>query len=131
MNEAKSVTENWYAVFTKSTLKHWLSRWLSPDFAHVKMVKEEEGLWLIVNSMNSFTHYSVELVQDYPHIRMLCPNAVILPVTTVINPLNYQWHLGIHSCVDVAKGILGVRGFFIWTPYQLYKYLISRECENG
>lgn len=131
MISSSRLTEDWYVVFTSSRLKHWLTRWINPDFAHVKLVKEDDGLWVIVDSKNSFTQITLELIDDYPHIRKLCPNAVILAVKTHINPNKYQWHLGIHSCVDVAKGILGIREFFVFTPYQLYRYIINKGGQNG
>lgn len=123
MDQSKAIHEDWYVVFTGSKLDNWLMRWLNPDFKHVYMVKEDDGLWVIVNSSNAYTSVTTELIDSYPHIRLLCPNAVILPVRTRINPSNYQWHVGINSCVDVCKGILGIRRFWIWTPYQLYRYL--------
>ena len=129
MNETRKVTEEWYVVFTGSTLRHWLMRFLHPDFRHVKMVKEDQGIWIIVDSCNSYTKISTELVEDYPYIRLLCPNSVILPVRVNIDADKYQWHLGINSCVDIAKGIMGIRNIAICTPYQLYKYL--RGKPNG
>lgn len=123
MIKAKALSEDWYVVFTGSKLRHWLMRWLNPDFRHCYMVKEDDGLWVIVNSSNAYTSIRVELIDDYPHIRLLCPNSVILPVRTKIDPNIYQWHLGINSCVDVCKGVLGIRRVWIWTPYQLYRYL--------
>ena len=121
------LTEDWYVVFTKSDTKHWLTPWLNPDFGHVKMVKEDLGLWVIVDSGVACTRITTKLIDDYPHIRILCPNAVILPVRTVIDATKFQWHLGINSCVDTAKGILGIRKMFMNTPYQLYKYLIAEQ----
>jgi hypothetical protein len=33
--------------------------------------------------------------------------------------------IGVKTCVGICKDILGIKNFFIFTPYQLYKYLIK------
>jgi hypothetical protein len=125
MTPGTDLTEEWYIVFTTSKLTHWIFRWLNPCFQHCYMVREDNGLWLIVDSKASHTEVRTELVDDYPHIRVLCPNSVILPVTVKISSEQYKWHIGINSCVDVCKGIMGIDNWRIFTPYQLYR------CLNG
>ena len=123
MNKSKHTTIDWYVVFTGSAVKHWIIRLLQPGFKHCQMVREDDGLWLIVNKTDSDLHGITELVYEYPTIRQLCPDAVILPVTTNIDTRNIQCSLGLSSCVDVCKSLLGINKFWIWTPYQLYKYV--------
>ena len=33
------------------------------------------------------------------------------------------WPLMLHNCVGATKAVLGVRAPWVWTPYQLYRYL--------
>ena len=129
MDKIETYTQDWYVVFKGSNLKHWVMRWLNPDFRHVYMVREDEGIWLIINRAEAATIVKTELVEDYPHIRQLCPNTVILPVTVRIKTDVYQWHLGISSCVDVCKGLLGIKDFWVWTPYQLYKRITRCQTQ--
>ena len=126
MNQSESITQDWYVVFTQSKLNHWIFRLLNPDFQHCYMVREDYGLWVIVDSHSSYTEVRTELVEDYPHIRLLCPNSVILPVSVKIRANAYKWHLGINSCVDVCKGVMGISNWRIWTPYQLYRWLYGK-----
>ena len=123
MEQGKSKTVECYVIFTKTKLNHWIFRLLDPYFQHCYIVQQDYGLWIILNSTNSITTVRTELVDDYPHIRTLCPGSVILPVTAKVHENNYKWHLGINSCVDVCKGFLGIKNWLIWTPYQLYNYL--------
>ena len=131
MNPSKDIEQDWYVVFTKSKLKHWIFRFINPDFQHCYMVREDMGLWVIIDSSNAHTTVKTELVDDYPHIRVLCPDSVILPVTVKIKGDSYKWHLGINSCVDVCKGCLGIDRWLIWTPYQLYNYIKNKGVYYG
>ena len=127
MNTGKSIEEDWYVVFAKSKLNHWIFRFIDSHFQHCYMVKEDLGLWVIIDSNNAHTTVRTELVDDYPHIRVLCPDSVILPVRVKINTNKHKWHLGINSCVDVCKGVLGISNWRIATPYQLYRW-IYEQC---
>lgn len=39
--------------------------------------------------------------------------------------------IGIFSCVEVCKRLLGVRRFAVLTPYQLYRYVAERQGRTG
>jgi hypothetical protein len=127
MNEGKASTQDWYVIFTKSKLNHWIFKLINPDMQHCYMVKEDLGLWVIIDSACNATTVRTELVDDYPHIRDLCPNSVILAVSTRIKADEYKWHLGINSCVDVCKGVLGISNWRIFTPYQLYRWIYGKR----
>jgi hypothetical protein len=121
------VVEDWYVIFAPTRTKHWIYRFIDPYFQHCYMVKEDLGLWVIVDSKSCHTSVTTELVQDFPHIRLLCPNSIIIPVQVRIDIAKDKWHLGMNTCVDVCKGLLGLNKFWIWTPYQLYRYLYERR----
>lgn len=123
MDKVERISEDWYLIFTGSKLEHWLMPFLQPSFKHCLMVREDAGLWQIVSRAHCYLNVETKFVDDYPHIRQLYPNAVILPVTTSIDPDKPQYHLGINSCVDVCKGLLGISAFWIFTPWQLYKHV--------
>jgi hypothetical protein len=115
--------ERWHIIFTKTTLKHWIFRWIDPHFQHCYAVKESAGgeFWIILDAKNCVTEVRIESKMNYPHIRCLSPNGVILSMQAIIDPSNYRYVLGIGSCVDVCKSVLGISDFWCWTPYQLYK----------
>ena len=64
------------------------------------------------------------MIDDYPHPRLYADdNSVILPVKAVIDSMQSRWTLCVFNCVEVVKALLGIKNFFILTPYQLFKYL--------
>ena len=117
--------EHWYVIFRPTTLKHWIFRWLNPHFQHCYAVKESPGgeFWIVVDAKNSFTQVRMLSKMDYPHIRLLEPDSVILSIRAIINPDNYRYTLCLFNCVEVVKSVLGIRAFWCFTPYQLYKRL--------
>ena len=125
MDDSDTHIEHWHIIFKPTTLKHWIFKWLDPHFQHCYAVKSSEGdqFWLIIDPKNCSTEVRLESKADYPHIRCLEPDSVILSIKAIIQPENYRHTLGIHSCVDVCKSVLGIKAFWCWTPYQLYKRL--------
>jgi hypothetical protein len=129
MDKADYHTEDWYIIFKKTTLKHWVFKWLDPEIQHCYAVKESPGgeFWMIVDSKNCHLDVSMVSKLDYPHIRALEPDSVILSIKAIIRPENYRHTLCVFNCVEVCKSVLGIRSFWTWTPYQLYRYLYGRR----
>jgi len=132
MDKINQITVDCYVIFTRSTYKHWAMRFFYTPISHCYvMIKSDGGhFWHIINP--AVTHLSTELalVDDYPHPRQYAgPNAVILPVRSYIRQ-NPRWGFCFFSCTEVVKAILGIKSFWIFTPFQLYKYL-TKGNENG
>ena len=127
MDKADKTIEEWYVVFTKTKLRHWVFNYLQPEFQHCYAVKSSPGgeFWIIVDSKNSYTDVTIKSKMDYPHIRELAPNCVILSIKAIMDPTDYRYTLCVFNCVEVVKALLGIRSFWCWTPYQLYKRLVS------
>jgi hypothetical protein len=54
-------------------------------------------------------------------------NKVLYGIYECNRPLNRFINLMPNNCVMNTKNLLGIRNMFIWTPYQLYKYLIKNN----
>ncbi len=78
---------------------------------------------MVVDAKNSVTEVKLLSKVDYPHIRSIEPDSVILSIKAIINPNNYRYTLCVFNCVEVVKSLLGIKAFWCWTPYQLYKRL--------
>ena len=128
MDESPELTENWHIVFRGSKLNHWIMGYLQPNFKHCYAVKESPGghFWLIVDGKNACTEVRLESKLNYPGIRDLCPDCIILPIKAKINPDQNRWSLCIFNCVEQVKALLGIKDSRIWTPYQLYRHLDGR-----
>lgn len=125
MDQGDKVIEHWYIVFTGSKLTHWVFSLLDREFQHCYAVKESPGgeFWIIIDSNSSYTDVTIKNMADYPHIRALVPNGVILPIRAIMDPTSYRYTLCVFNCVELCKSLLGIKDFWCWTPYQLYKRL--------
>ena len=133
MDKSDKLAEQWYVLFKRSELKHWIFKWLDSEISHVYAVKESPGgeFWIVVNGLNSHLQVDLHSKLDYPHIRLLCPDSVILSIKAIIQPDSYRQSLCLCSCVDVVKSALGIKDFWCWTPRQLYTRLTSGQTKKG
>ena len=125
MDTATKHIVNYHVIFKKSPLKHWVFNWLDSEIQHCYAVKESPGgeFWIVIDAKNSVTEVQLLSKIDYPHIRCIEPDSVILSIRAIIDPSNYRHTLCVFNCVEQVKALLGIRAFWIWTPYQLYKRL--------
>lgn len=126
MKNKPVITEDWYVIFTDSNHKSWFMSILQPGFKHVYAMKKTSGgfFWMIVDPCRTHIDIRQEMVSDYPHPRLYAGDeAVILPIRATINGSKRRSHLCHINCVEVVKGLLGIKSFFTWTPWMLYKYL--------
>lgn len=125
-------TQEYWVVFTDSTAGNWMVRMLKAPFQHVYAIKKSEGgyFWIEINPRCAATDITTHLVSDYPHIRMLVkPDDVVLHVKCVIKEQE-RWTLCIINCVEVVKSLMGIRSFWTFTPWQLYRYLLEEKTDG-
>lgn len=120
----------WHIVFTKSNYKYWIFRWIHPDYQHCYAVKSSPGdqYWIVVDGKHSHTAAEIypkelaptvkDLVEDYTNI------ITIRVSYDILKPVH---QLSVLSCVDVVKGLLGIRAFWCWTPKQLFTRLQNEQ----
>lgn len=104
-------------------------KWLKPDFSHVYAMKKSPGgqFWIVINPLLACLESELLCVDQYPHPRSFAGiGAIVIPVRAIIKE-KPRWTLCVFNCVEVIKALLGIRAFWVWTPYQLYKYLIKME----
>lgn len=126
MDISKEVTEKWWIIFSNAKYDNILTPFVQDGFQHVYAMKKTEGeiMWHIINPMRSHIHVDLEPLDAYPHPRAYAgDDAVILPVTAIIDTSRFRGTLGVFNCVEVVKGLLGIKDFWIWTPWQLFNYL--------
>ena len=78
---------------------------------------------MIVNPVRSHLAVSMVMVDDYPHPRCYEPQAVILPLTIKVDGVTPRGGLCWFNCVEVCKATIGMKSFFTFTRYQLFKRL--------
>lgn len=127
-NTSQKVTESWYVVFTQAKNHNIWTRYLRKGFQHVYAMRSTDGgyLWQVIDPTQSHINLRLVSTDDFPHPRLYAgPEAVIIPVTVTIDPQAKMARMCLFSCVEVIKGCLGIKGLFINTPHQLYKFLIK------
>ena len=132
MNESEEVTEEWSIVFSNAKGETIITPFLQDGFQHCYAMKRTEGglMWHIVDCSRSHLIVSLETVDKYPHPRAYAGrDSVIIPVSATIDVKKMRGTLGIFNCVEVVKAVLGIKETWIWTPYQLFKYLKGYRSE--
>jgi hypothetical protein len=58
-----------------------------------------------------------------------CPTSTVQKVTTIqpFYKVRSWFDAGPPTCVEVVKMALGIRAFFVRTPWQLYQYIHKRD----
>ncbi len=124
-----------YVVFEDNTTLWWL-RLLKRGFRHCYVLIKLRGgknSWLEINPLSNqlvvSEHYSSS-EEDYPVRLRRCRACRVIAVNFARAPLKCA-PLGIFSCVEFVKRIVGIHCFSIFTPYQLYKKLKkSQNCRK-
>ena len=123
MNHTERTISQFYIVFSSSKLNHWFIQLLPAPFQHVLAVRDDGLYWTIIDPLCSHIDARMVLKDDCADIGQLFPDSVILWHKALLEADAMTWTLGIGSCVDVVKRVIGLRDFWVWTPHQLYKRL--------
>lgn len=123
---------DWYVIFTDSDHDHWLFKYLRTGFKHVYAIQKSEGgqFWLKVDSRYAYLDISLNYTDKYPTARAFAgDDAVILPIHANI-PSVERTSMCQFTCVEVTKALLGIKSWWVLTPWQLYKYLKGLQDEQ-
>lgn len=120
-----------YVVFVDNTSLWWL-KFLKKGFRHCYMIfslGKNPQLLIELNPMSNqfyvFKHTSIMGCDYIFHLKQK-DNVKILPVTIKQSELKTA-PLGAFSCVEFVKRVLGIHRFWLFTPYQLYKFLTKTK----
>ena len=109
-----------YVAFTKDD-NHWWSRFLHKDIQHCLILKPLGYTYYLVSQKTTdkfdlFTVSDKNDILDKPY-RLVC----------CIQKKSPRGLFMLNTCVGHTKQALGINKPFIFTPYQLYKYLRSQN----
>lgn len=132
---ANCKTAEWWVVyFDRDPPEIFPQRWLKRGFRHIELcqrvslgTRPDEAVWLLLMPTSEMLQVALQVDPRPPWHRY--PGLAVQKVTTV-RPyywLRSRFELGPQSCVEVAKAALGIRSFWVRTPYQLYKYIRKRN----
>lgn len=117
-----------WVVFSGKADVAWL-RFLRPGFRHCYVLLHDGEQWLSVDPM--LHHMDV---QAYPHLSsdfdlpswLRARDQIVIPAPvsrTRTKPAPWRPF----TCVEAVKRILGLHRGTLWTPWQLYQHLTSKE----
>lgn len=103
----------------------WWTRWVDSELGHVDVWRPiGQGAFLVMRS--NFDVLEVLYADETDLAQM--PDVIVQKVTahypllgTAMSPIGFR------TCVTVAKAMLGIRRFFIFTPRQLFNYVDAHE----
>ena len=119
--DGKALSTKYYVIFDESTLDNLAIKLLQKEFSHVTLAKKSDNgyFWVIISPKSGNIIIDHLPMRD---LRYYYPNAVIMPFRSVVHK-KPQLTLCLSTCVSVAKAVLGIRKWWIITPYQLYKFI--------
>lgn len=133
LDEADAKVRDWYIVYHHRDPFYWFTKYLKPGFRHLELTRPvhfgpgvEDVVWL--NVMPMFEMMDVEISTDPRPPWVKCPSSVVQKVTTIqpFYKVRSWLDAGPSTCVEVAKMALGIRAFFVRTPWQLHEYIAKR-----
>lgn len=117
-------------VFFGGRKTHWWTFFLKKGYYHC-FIAMDIGChkWVLIDPVMNYTDFLVVQNDDYfiKHLADKGYTYIITKSKFIWNRKN--WHIRPLTCVEVVKTFLGISKSFIFTPYQLYKYLKKKEEE--
>lgn len=122
--EGKTALLKAWVVFSGQTDVFWL-KFLRRGFRHCFVLIHDGTGWVTVDPMLHYmeikVHHQVAASFDLP--RWLCAQGHIVMPAPVHRGAGKPAPVALFSCVEAVKRFLGLHHRFIFTPWQLYRYL--------
>lgn len=118
------VIEEWYVCFKSVSTKHWVQRLLKPGFYHCYAFKESPGgqFLMLVDPMRSHVDFDL-LPNNKENIAKMTNCNKFVRVIVKYDLSKDRGNFCRFNCVEVVKSLLGMKSFWTFTPWQLYKRL--------
>ena len=122
----KSLTE-WFIIFEHGDMPYWWAKYLQSGFRHCWALRWDGFNWIAYHPRLGHTDIEILPYGSYDDIENICidTNCSVIIHAKVFresNRIRSPWPTAV-TCVEQIKALLGVRKWFLFTPYQLFKYL--------
>lgn len=124
--------EAYYLVYGNTNQERVLNRYLKDGFQHVSVLyfngyhwMEIQGTWssLDFNSVSSIDGFVFSPYENLARVYKAKGYTVQKVNKNYTDKLRVPSLLAPFTCVEIAKAVLGISKFSVFTPYQLYKYI--------
>lgn len=120
LETAHTFPVEWWLVYSDTDRPHWWNRWLHRSFRHVQAYRRDGRIWLAYLPTAEFVDVNVLRTDEQPW-----PSSAISQRVVALRPegvMRSRCFVGPITCVEHVKALLGIRAWFVRTPYQLYRY---------
>lgn len=116
-------TEWWFVYSNMDNPRHPLARILKPGYQHVKALRRDGRVWILVEI--TFSFINVEVIRSDATPWQLFPGHPIDHVSTLRVCRNRWWpfHFLPITCVDICQFLIGSRAWWVKTPWQFHKHV--------
>lgn len=128
------MVREWYVVYFPRVPYYRFTKFFRQGFRHIELWRPApfgpgllDQVWLRMHPCFEMLDAEIDTDPRPPWQRF--PGVTVQRVT-VSKPLfgiRSWFDMGPPSCVEIAKAALGIRAFFVRTPWQLYKYIRERD----
>ena len=121
-----------WVVFSGETEIRWLRLCLKPGFRHCYVLINDGGGWITYDPLAHKTeiavHRNTKSGFDLPG--WLKGRGLHVVQVNLNEPPKKRLQPAVYTCVEAVKRVIGLRNWFILTPYQLYKSLIKQQLKE-
>jgi len=121
----------WVVFYSPPCNGTWWSKRLHKGYGHCLTIQWDGFMWILTNHALDHTAVRVLPVESFDDVKTYIEqfhqgeNFTWVHVKTQLNsdrPMRLKWLWTPYTCTELVKATLGIEDYFIWTPYQLYKY---------
>lgn len=115
-----------WVVFSGQADMTWL-KILKPGFRHCAVLLNDGQNWMTLDPMSSYTDINIHTVPNEFNMPLWLRDRGHIVVPAPVTRLNKSAPWSVYSCVEAVKRVLGIHRRFIFTPWQLYRYLTKQQ----
>jgi len=123
----------WFIIFEHGDMPYWWAKYLQSGFRHCWALRWDGFNWIAFQPKLGHTDIEILPFGRYEDIEIISKDNNI---SAIIRAKVWRESKRIRSpypvaitCVEQIKALLGVRQWYLFTPYQLFHYLSG--AENG
>lgn len=117
----------WYLVFCDGGERlWWWDAFTRPGYRHVFALRWDGWNWLLFDPSGQYTDVAIIAAASEDALgRLVPPGATVLEVEAFRrrDRIRGRWWIGPMTCVEQIKALLGLPVGWIFTPWQLFRYL--------
>ena len=124
----------WYVLYYHRKAYFWWQKYIKQGFRHCELWRPYkygnnnlEVVWLRVTPTFELLESEIDFDPTPPWIRWPGATAQKVQVLARCFKVREKFHFGPVTCTETVKNALAINAFWVWTPWQLYRYIKQRN----